>query len=245
MLMIYTACNTKHWKWACPDVPHVERALFLTDHRSERKLRLEPREYVYVRLDPKGDSTWDSRRTSDRATIRTHVKAARYDGFTVHSRHAVTERIGASVAASGRPKLMRLISQLKSNDALIVYKLDGFGRDAADILKTVRLIHSKGVEPFCASLHRPENLFNDTDFIKTMTALAELEHAVTKEREEARAKGFGVAGGRIGRPPSLDDATQSAVRADLKAGEAIATVARRYNTSRQTVMRVRDGAGRT
>lgn len=201
--------------------------------------QLEPRDYVYVRLGPKMGNTWQSREAFDRATIRKHTEAARSGGFTVHSRLAVSERVGASVAASGRPKLMRLIRELKPSDALIVYTLDGFGRDASDILKTIRLINEMGAEPFCASLETKENLFSDGEFRSTMEAMAALERSTEAERQQAKAKGLGVAGGRIGRPPSLDEATQAAVRADLGAGDTVATVARRYNTSRQTILRVR------
>lgn len=200
---------------------------------------LDSRDYVYIRLDPKEGGTWTGRKTSDGAVIRAHTEAARLDGFTVQSRLVISERIGASVAASGRPVLMRFIRQLKPGDAVVVFTLDGFGRDASDILKTIGRIHEMGAEPFCASLGR-DNLFLDSGFIKIMEAMAALERSTGVERKQARAKGLGVAGARLGRPPSLDDATQAAVRADLEAGDAIAVVARRYNTSRQTILRLRD-----
>ena len=201
--------------------------------------QLETRDYVYVRLDPKVGRTWQSHKAFDRATIRKHTEAARLDGFIVHSRLAVSERVGASVAASGRPKLIRLIRDLKPGDALVVYTLDGLGRDASDVLKTIRLISEMGAEPFCASLGTKENLFHDKEFRNTIEAIAALEHLTETERKQAKAKRLGVAGGRIGRPPSLDEATQTAVKADLDAGDTVATVARRYNTSRQTILRIR------
>ena len=207
--------------------------------------QLEPRDYVYVRLGSKVGDTWQSRDAFDRATIRKHTEAARADGFTVHSRLAVSERVGASVAASGRPKLMRLIRDLRPSDALIVYTLDGFGRDASDILKTIRLIHEMEAEPFCASLGTKENLFNDNEFRSALEAMAALERLTEAERKQAKAKGLGVAGGRIGRPPSLDEATQAAVRTDLDAGDTVAAVARRYNTSHQTILRIRDARKRS
>lgn len=199
---------------------------------------MAPRDHVYVRLDPDTPAAGQSRAQVEKATIRQHVTAARANGFTVHSRLAVTERVGASVAASGRPKLMALIRQLKPRDALVVYTLDGLGRDAADILKTVRMISDRHAEPFCAALERVENLSNDPDFTRIMEAVAALDHL--RERERKQANGRGVKGGQIGRRPSLEATTQAAVRADLAAGDPIATLARRYNTSRQTIMRVRD-----
>ena len=114
--------------------------------------QLETRDYVYVRLGPKVGNTWQSHKASDRAIIRKHTEAARLDGFTVHSRLTVSERVGASVAASGRPKLIRLIRDLRPGEALVVYTLDGLGRDASDVLRTIRLISEMGAEPFCASL---------------------------------------------------------------------------------------------
>ncbi|WP_415918917.1 recombinase family protein [Tateyamaria sp. SN6-1] len=164
--------------------------------------------------------------------------AARANGFTVHSRLAVTERVGASVAASGRPRLMALIRQLQPRDRLIVYTLDGLGRDAADILKTVHMIVDRGAEPYCTSLSPDVRIAGSTPFVAFMEAMAAFDQLKVNERKEAL--GRGVKGGRLGRAPSLDEATQKAVCADLRAGDTIAAVARRYNTSRQTIMRVRD-----
>ena len=200
-------------------------------------------DYVYVRLDPNPAPDGQSRLKADQAKIRKDVRAVRRYGLSVHSRLAITERVGANVAASGRPKLMALIRRLKPTDSLSVHTLDGFGRDAADILKTVRRISEKGAEPFCASLDSDYNLMNDDGFIPVMELVAALDQLKAAERKQAT--GRGVKGGRLGRAPSLDEATQNAVRADLDAGLTVAAVARRYNTSRQTLMRVRDAGVRT
>ncbi|WP_106165411.1 recombinase family protein [Tritonibacter scottomollicae] len=202
---------------------------------------LDPRDYVYIRLDTKEGCNGKS---SDHATIRTHTQAARLDGFVVHSRWAVSERVGASVAASGRSKLQQLIRQLQPSDAVIVYTLDGFGRDASDVLKTIRHIDEMQAEAFCVSLTR-DNLYSDTKFMTMMETVAALERLTESERKQARATGRGVAGGRIGRPPSLDDATQAAVLADLETGMTISAVARRYNTSHQTILRIRGARTRS
>jgi len=58
-------------------------------------------EYVYIRLDPKQKGAANS----DLATTRAHLAAARDDGFDVHRRNAVKEKVSPAVAASGRPKL--------------------------------------------------------------------------------------------------------------------------------------------
>jgi len=47
-------------------------------------------------------------------------------------------------------------------------------------------------------------------------------------------------GATLGRPASLTVAQQEAVRAALQAGASVSELAREYDTSRQTIMRVRD-----
>ncbi|HGF5168749.1 helix-turn-helix domain-containing protein [Vibrio parahaemolyticus] len=52
----------------------------------------------------------------------------------------------------------------------------------------------------------------------------------------ARAKSEGK---RFGRPPSLNKEQQQEVCLRIKNGESISSIARVFNTTRQTVMRVR------
>jgi len=52
----------------------------------------------------------------------------------------------------------------------------------------------------------------------------------------SRAK---AAGKRFGRPPSLSQEKQQQVLSKLSAGASIASIAREFNTTRQTILRVR------
>jgi putative DNA-invertase from lambdoid prophage Rac len=44
----------------------------------------------------------------------------------------------------------------------------------------------------------------------------------------------------LGRPASLEESQREAVRKELRQGASVSDLARRYGTSRQTVMRARD-----
>ena len=176
---------------------------------------------------------------SDLATTRAHLKKARLNQHSAHRRDAVTERVDAAVAASGRPKLMKLLRKLGPCTALVVWKPDALGRDATDILKTIRTVKACGAEVYCMDLNY-DDVTHNKDVMNTLKAMSALEQMTGKTRALADALGRGVAGGRIGRPPSLDDATKAKVCACLEAGETVSTVARRFHTSRQTVLRVRD-----
>jgi hypothetical protein len=72
------------------------------------------------------------------------------------------------------------------------------------------------------------------------TRLAQFERDLLIERTNsglARAK---AAGTTLGRPTALDVQQQAAVREALQAGASVSAVAKQFDTSRQTIMRVRD-----
>ena len=73
-----------------------------------------------------------------------------------------------------------------------------------------------------------------------ISAVAEFERDLLIERTQAglaRAKSEGKV---LGRPRALTDAQETEVLQRLAGGQAIAAVARALNTSRATIMRVRD-----
>ena len=203
----------------------------------------EFRDFMYIRIDPdpvdRAPSNPRRLKASDLAITRTHLKKARRKCFEVHRRDAVTERVSAAVAASGRPKFRELLRKLPRGTALVVPELDCLGRDATDVLRTIREVVALGLSVYCMSMD-VDKLSDDETALSTLEHVAKLEHRVATGRSATDRRGLGVAGGRIGRPPSLDDATRAKVRKELAAGQTVSDLARRYNTSRQTILRVRD-----
>ena len=216
---------------------------FHPTHTKKAPLLFTDRDFAYIRTDPDPLDAQPSspcqRRTSDLAATRAHLKAMRHDGFQVHRRDAVTERIGAAVAASGRPKFMKLLNSLNPSTGLVVWTLDGLGRDAADILKTIQRVKERGAELYCVTAWGGGELTSSESFTETLEALAALDKKTSVERSAAKAAHCGVLGGRVGRPPSLDDTARAEVRAALSQGKTVSALARRYNTSRQTILRLR------
>lgn len=77
--------------------------------------------------------------------------------------------------------------------------------------------------------------------MQIISAVAEFERDLLLERTHsgiARAKADGK---RFGRPSTLNEEQQRAVIDRLNAGTTISAVAREFNTSRQTIIRVRAG----
>ena len=96
----------------------------------------------------------------------------------------------------------------------------------------------------------PENQIREietTGFAGKMTmnvinAVAQFERDLLIERTQsglARAKAEGKV---LGRPSALSGGQKIEVKEKIKNGEAISAIARHFETSRQTIMRVRDQA---
>ena len=78
--------------------------------------------------------------------------------------------------------------------------------------------------------------------MQVLHAVAQCEGDVLIERTNsglARAK---AAGTTLGRPAALDVQQKAAVREALEAGASVSALAKQFDTSRQTIMRVRNAA---
>ncbi len=183
--------------------------------------------------------------TSDQSTKNQalEIKAA---GFRVESRRLIEENISGSVAATERPGFMKLVDRMEKGDVLVVTKLDRLGRNAMDVRATVELLAGHGVRVHCLALGGVDLTSAAGKMtMQVIAAVAEFEKDLLVERTKSGIARARSAGKRFGRPPSLDQAERKAVLRRLRAGVAVAEVAREINTSRQTILRVRDAGGVT
>lgn len=161
-------------------------------------------------------------------------------GFTVTARRTVEETVSGSVAAMERKGFAKLVDRLESGDVLIVTKLDRLGRNAMDVRATVERLEGMGVRVHCLALGGVDLTSAAGKMtMQVLAAVAEFERDLLIERTlsgQARAKSEGVV---FGRPSALSSDQRIAVNDRLAAGEAVAAVARAFNTSRQTIIRVR------
>lgn len=162
-------------------------------------------------------------------------------GYTVTPQRTITETVSGSVAASEREGWGRLVNKLEAGDVLIVTKLDRLGRNAMDVRATVEGLTGMGVRVHCLALGGMDLTSPAGKMtMGVINAMAEFERDLLIERTQAglsRAKAEGKA---LGRPQSLTAAQTKEVKERLRAGDAVAAIARDFGTSRQTVMRIRD-----
>jgi putative DNA-invertase from lambdoid prophage Rac len=149
--------------------------------------------------------------------------------------------VSGSSAIEQRPCFVKLMDRLERDDVLIVTKLDRLGRNAMDVTATVGKLADMGVRVHCLALGGADLASAAGRMtMQVINAVAQFERDLLIERTNtglARAK---ASGEKLGRPKVLDDKKAAAARAALRAGATVTAVAKQFNTSRQTIMRVRD-----
>ena len=190
-----------------------------------------PRTFAYVRVSTTGQTTENQIQ---------EIKAA---GFHVEPRRIVTETVSGSTAIAQRGGFSRLLDKMEAGDILIVTKLDRLGRDAIDVSSTVKSLSEMGVKVYCLALGGADlTSSSGTMTMQVLNAVAQFERDLLIERTQSGLKRAKSEGKSLGRPSTLDDKQKQDVLAELAVGKSISGIARKFSTSRQTIMRIRNQA---
>jgi putative DNA-invertase from lambdoid prophage Rac len=176
-------------------------------------------------------------------TTENQIQEIEAAGFKVDPRRVVSETVSGSSAIEQRPGFIKLLNKLEQDDVLIATKLDRLGRNAIDVATTVARLSKMGVRVHCLALGGVDL----TSSVGRMTmgvinSVAQFERDLLIERTQSGLKRVKAAGEVFGRPPTLTEAQRTAVQEQIAAGASVSALAKRYGTSRQTVMRARDAA---
>jgi putative DNA-invertase from lambdoid prophage Rac len=133
---------------------------------------------------------------------------------------------------------------LRFRDLTVLMKMDRLGRNPIDVAIMVDRLAGMGVRVYCLALGGKDMTSPAGRMtMGVINAVAQFERDLLIERTQSglrRAKAEGVV---LGPPAILDADKRKAVGSELEGGASVSELARRYGTSRQTVMRVRDAAG--
>lgn len=191
----------------------------------------EPRVFAYCRVS-----------TADQDT-QNQVLEIKGAGFNVEEHRIITEIISGSVAAEKRPEFAKLLIRLDHHDVLIVTKLDRLGRDAINVRDTIEKLATRNIRVHCLALGGIDLTSAPGKMtMQVISAIAEFELDLIKERTRAGLKRARNSGKRFGRPPALNASQKTRALELLEAGANVSQVARELGTTRQTIIRVRDSA---
>ena len=162
-------------------------------------------------------------------------------GFAIQPHRIITETISGSMPIRRRKGFTLLIDKMETGDVLIVTKMDRLGRDAIDVSTTVTKLEKTGIRVYCLALGGIDLTSSAGKMtMGVINTIAQFERDLLIERTQSgldRAKSIGKT---LGRPHVLSDIQQKQTLHHIQQGESIASIARNFNVSRQTILRIRD-----
>jgi putative DNA-invertase from lambdoid prophage Rac len=172
---------------------------------------------------------------------KNQVKEIQDAGFVIEPHRMIAETISGSMPLTRRKEFASLLDKMEKGDILVVTKLDRLGRDAIDVSLTVTKLEKIGIRVHCLALGGVDLTSSAGKMtMGVINAVAQFERDLLIERTQsglARAKSNGKT---LGRPQVLSKLQRKQILQDLQEGKTIAAIARNFNVSRQTIMRIRD-----
>ena len=169
------------------------------------------------------------------------------DGQTLAAQDAQLHHAGCakvygekvSGAKTDRAELAKLLKRLEAGDVLMVTRLDRLARSTRDLLNIIDTIAKAG-----AGFKSLADTWADTTtphgrlMLTVLGGLAEFERELIRARTGEGRKRAQARGVRFGRKPKLTAHQRQEAIARREAGETLVDIARSYNVSHPTIMRL-------
>jgi DNA invertase Pin-like site-specific DNA recombinase len=156
----------------------------------------------------------------------------------VDSTRIYTDKLSGTSTREQRPGLAALLDYAREGDAIVVVGIDRLGRNAAEVMTTIRDLGERGI--VLRSLREGIDTSNAAGRMVAgvLASLAELELELGKERRTAARDARRARGQSIGRPKALDQSKVALAQRMHSSGESAGTIASALGVSRLTVYRV-------
>ena len=148
-----------------------------------------------------------------------------------------TDKLSGTSTRQERPGLAALLDYARQGDAIVVVGIDRLGRNAAEVMTTIRDLGERGI--VLRSLREGIDTSNAAGRMVAgvLASLAELELELGKERRTAARDARRARGQSIGRPKALDQSKMALAQRMHASGESANTIATTLGVSRATVYR--------
>ena len=151
--------------------------------------------------------------------------------------------ISGKTCASQRPEFSLLLDKIRDGETLVVSKLDRLGRDAIDVLQTIRLLGSRGIQVIVLQLGKVDLTSVAGKLLLTMlVAVAEMEQDLLVERTNAGLERAKAQGKILGRPSKTTKEQRQEIATRLESGVTVSSLAREYAVSRASIISIRNTA---
>lgn len=144
--------------------------------------------------------------------------------------------VSGKVPAMQRKAFAELLGKIRDGETLVVAKLDRLGRDAIDVLQTVRVLSDRGIKVIVHQLGKTDLTSAAGKLLLSMlAAVAEMERDLLIERTQAGLSRAKAEGKKLGRPSKITLEARKAILEKRSSGTSISALAREYKVSRATI----------
>jgi DNA invertase Pin-like site-specific DNA recombinase len=156
----------------------------------------------------------------------------------VEANRVYSDKLSGASTREQRLGLAALLDYARPGDAIVVVGIDRLGRNAAEVMTTIRDLGERGI--VLRSLREGIDTTNATGrmIAGVLASLAELELELGRERRSAAREARRARGQHIGRPKALDEKQAALAQRMHASGESASTIANTLGVSRATVYRV-------
>lgn len=148
--------------------------------------------------------------------------------------------VSGKTCAKLRPEFGMLLSKIRNGETLVVSKLDRLGRDAVDVMQTIRLLGDRNVKVIVIQLGMTDLTSTAGKLLLTMlAAVAEMERDFLIERTQAGLQRAKAQGKKLGRPAKTSIEQRQVILHGLQQGKSVSEMARLNNVSRASIIGIR------
>jgi DNA invertase Pin-like site-specific DNA recombinase len=144
--------------------------------------------------------------------------------------------VSGKVPAMQRKAFSELLGKIREGETLVVAKLDRLGRDAIDVLQTVREMAERNIKVIVHQLGTTDLTSAAGKLLLSMlAAVAEMERDLLIERTQAGLSRAKAEGKKLGRPSKIAPEARRAIIEKKNSGTSVSALAREYGVSRATI----------
>jgi len=154
--------------------------------------------------------------------------------------------VSGKAAAAQRPEFRKMLDRIREGETLVVSKIDRLGRDAIDVLQTIRSLEERKVKVIVHQLGAVDLTSTVGKMMLAMlSAMAEMERDLLVERTQAGLARAKAEGKKLGRPARTTPAQNEEILAQLANNISVSELARRYDVSRSVIIGIKSRAAQS
>ncbi|MCS0631659.1 recombinase family protein [Telluria mixta] len=149
------------------------------------------------------------------------------------------DTVSGKAHAAQRKQFSEMLTKLRKKDTVVVSKLDRLGRDAPDVLATIKHLAELGVEVIVLQLGKLDLASPAGKLMLAMlAAVAEMERDLIVERTQAGLARAKADGKTLGRPSKTTPGQRRAMVEGYANKQSVSSLAKLFGVSRSTVLTI-------